>query len=99
MKLTTNEILVMACLIDGAKYGLQIVNRIKESPQLKLNEGSLYNVLARLEKREYVTGFWGSSTTDQNENRRHYYKLTGSGKIIINQFLDSLNFIAFQRLA
>ena len=75
---TLNELRVMSALMDGDKYGLEIVAAVKESGTVLLL-GSLYNVLRRLEKNGFVSSYWGEETSERGGNKRRYYKINAKG--------------------
>jgi PadR family transcriptional regulator PadR len=68
-------------------YGWAIVNDLKEktADQFILEEGTLYPLLHRMEKRGFIEG-WVQDTNSRL--RRKYYRLTDYGKIILTQMLE-----------
>ena len=44
---------------------------------MRIDHGSLYPALQRLERRGWVTAEWGTS---ENNRRARYYRLTASGR-------------------
>jgi transcriptional regulator len=44
---------------------------------LKVDHGSLYPALQRLERRGWITAKWGTS---ENNRRAKYYRLTAAGR-------------------
>ncbi len=63
----------------GAQHGYAIAARLEQVSDgaLKLNMGTLYPGLMRLEQRGLVRGSWG--TTESNRKAR-FYALTAAGK-------------------
>jgi PadR family transcriptional regulator PadR len=63
----------------GPQHGYAIAARLEQvsSGALRLNMGTLYPSLMRLEQRGLVKGTWG--TTETNRKAR-FYALTASGK-------------------
>ena len=63
----------------GAQHGYAIAARLEQvsAGALKLNMGTLYPGLMRLEQRGLVRGNWG--TTESNRKAR-FYALTAAGK-------------------
>jgi transcriptional regulator len=63
----------------GAQHGYAIAARLEQvsAGALKLNMGTLYPGLMRLEQRGLVRGSWG--TTESNRKAR-FYALTAAGK-------------------
>jgi len=62
----------------GSLHGYGIAQRIQQVSEdlLKLNQGTLYPALLRLEQRGWITSKWGLS---DNHRKAKYYSLTRSG--------------------
>ena len=63
----------------GPLHGYGIAQRVQQVSEdlLKLNQGTLYPALLRLEQRGWVTSKWGLS---DNNRKAKYYSLTRSGR-------------------
>ena len=63
----------------GPLHGYGIALRIQQVSEdlLKLNQGTLYPALLRLEQRGWITSKWGVSS---NNRKAKYYSLTRSGR-------------------
>ena len=63
----------------GAQHGYAIASRLEQVSKgaLRLNMGTLYPALMRLEQRGLIRGSWG--TTDTNRKAR-FYALTAAGR-------------------
>jgi PadR family transcriptional regulator PadR len=63
----------------GPLHGYGIAQRIQQVSQdlLKLNQGTLYPALLRLEQRGWISSKWGVS---DNNRKAKYYSLTRSGR-------------------
>ena len=63
----------------GAQHGYAIASRFEQvsGGALRLNMGTLYPALMRLEQRGLIKGTWG--TTDNNRKAR-FYALTAGGR-------------------
>jgi transcriptional regulator len=63
----------------GPLHGYGIAQRIQQISEdlLKLNQGTLYPALLRLEQRGWITSKWGVS---DNNRKAKYYSLTPSGR-------------------
>ncbi|WP_374717013.1 PadR family transcriptional regulator [Geobacillus thermodenitrificans] len=69
------ELCVLALLNKQDRYGYEIVQKISE--QMVISEGSVYPLLRRLKKEDYLTTYLQES----NEGPpRKYYKLTEKGR-------------------
>lgn len=75
----TLELLILKTLSRESMHGYGIVQRIHESAEdlLKVEDGSLYPALYRMEERGWVTSEWGLS---ENNRRAKFYKLTSAGR-------------------
>ena len=63
----------------GELHGYGIARRIEQvsGGVLKVNYGTLYPALLKLEQEGFISSFWGAS---QNNRRAKFYKLTRAGK-------------------
>lgn len=77
--LVTVELTILSSLLVKDRYGLEIIKTIKEDAGKTISIGGLYTTLNRLEKKGYVKGYNGKTTSDRGGNRRKYFKLTGLG--------------------
>jgi transcriptional regulator len=75
----TLAMLILKALERGSLHGYEIVQRIQQSSQdvLKVEEGSLYPALYRMEEQGWIEAEWGAS---ENNRRAKYYKLTRAGR-------------------
>jgi PadR family transcriptional regulator PadR len=76
----TLDLMVLQTLASmGPQHGYAIAARLEQASNgaLKLNMGTLYPALMRLEQRGLLRGEWGQ--TDNNRKAR-FYDLTAAGK-------------------
>lgn len=75
----TLEVLVLRVLARGRAHGFAIAQAIHllSREVLRVEEGSLYPALHRLEARGLVAPEWGLS---ENNRRARYYTLTAAGR-------------------
>jgi transcriptional regulator len=75
----TLDLLVLKTLSAGSMHGYRIAARIRQLSDevLRIEEGSLYPALYRLEQKGVIESEWGIS--DQNR-RAKFYKLTRKGR-------------------
>lgn len=75
----TLTMLILRVLAQGALHGYEIANRIQQLSEdvLKVEEGSLYPALYRLEEAGWIEAEWGAS---ENNRRAKYYQLTRAGR-------------------
>ena len=74
----TLDLLILRTLSLGPQHGWAISERVQQvsSDALKIQQGSLYPALHRLERRGWVKAKWGTS---ENNRRAKYYELTRAG--------------------
>ncbi len=80
----TLDMLILRTLLFGPLHGHSIAHSIQQTSEdvLRVDHGSLYPALQRLERRGWVTTAWGAS---ENNRRAKYYRLTRAGR---KQLLD-----------
>jgi PadR family transcriptional regulator, regulatory protein PadR len=74
----TLDLLILRTLSAGAQHGWAVSERVQQmsSDVLRIQQGSLYPALHRLERRGWIKAKWGTS---DNNRRAKYYELTKSG--------------------
>jgi len=75
----TLDLLILQTLALEAQHGWAISERVQQisSDVLRIQQGSLYPALHRLERRGWIKARWGTS---ENNRRAKYYELTKSGR-------------------
>ena len=75
----TLELLILKTLSRERMHGYGIAQRIHQAVDdlLKVEDGSLYPALYRMEARGWITSEWGAS---ENNRRAKFYKLTKVGR-------------------
>ncbi len=75
----TLDMLVLRTLSLGRMHGYAIAQHIERisADELRIEHGSLYPALERLQARGWVTSRWGKSPTGR---RARYYTITASGR-------------------
>ena len=75
----TLDLLILKTLAIGAAHGHTIAHAIEHRSEevLQVEHGSLYPALHRLEDRQWISSFWGTS---ENNRRARYYRLTPKGR-------------------
>lgn len=84
----TLDMLVLKTLTDGPLHGYNIVSRIQQSSSdvIRVEEGSLYPALHRMERRGWIVSDWGYS---ENNRRAKYYKMTRAGRRQLDNEMSS----------
>ena len=75
----TLDMLILKALSAGPLHGYGVGQRITQLAEemLKVEEGSLYPALYRLEERGWIKSEWGTS---DNNRRARFYTLTAKGR-------------------
>jgi transcriptional regulator len=75
----TLELMILKTLSRDSMHGYGVAQRIHEAADdlLKIEDGSLYPALYRMEERGWITSEWGVS---ENNRRAKFYKLTRAGR-------------------
>jgi transcriptional regulator len=75
----TLDLLILKTLAMGPAHGHAVAHAIERRSDevLQVEHGSLYPALHRLEDRDWISSFWGTS---ENNRRARYYRLTPKGR-------------------
>lgn len=76
----TLDLMVLKTLDSmGPLHGYAIARRIEQvsGELLRLNQGTLYPALLRLQQRGWISGKWGTS---ENNRRARFYAITRAGR-------------------
>src|ERR1700684_764617 len=75
----TLDLLILKTLALGPQHGWAISQRVQQISRdvLRIQEGSLYPALHRLERRGWLKSRWGASG---NNRRARFYELTSAGR-------------------
>lgn len=75
----TLDLLILRTLAVEPQHGWAISERVQQvsSDVLRIQQGSLYPALHRLERRGWIKAKWGTS---DNNRRAKYYELTRTGQ-------------------
>jgi len=75
----TLDLLILKAVSLGPKHGYAVAQWIERATHdvLRVEEGTLYPALHRLENREWIAAEWGRS---ENNQRAKFYSLTPKGR-------------------
>jgi PadR family transcriptional regulator PadR len=84
----TLDLLILKAIALGPHHGWAISERIQQlsNDALKVQQGSLYPALHRLERRGWIKASWGTS---DNNRRAKYYELTRKGRTQLDAQTDA----------
>jgi len=93
------ELLILSLLEAVPRHGYEISKLIDQRSRgaLRFHAASLYPLLYRLEKREWIQGLW---VEKGGQRRRRYYQLTAQGREVLasqrrgwQTFVEAINLI------
>jgi len=75
----TLDLLILKAVSWGPMHGYSVAQWIERATNdlLRIEEGTLYPALHRLENREWIAAEWGRS---ENNQRAKFYSLTAKGR-------------------
>src|SRR5213595_3014788 len=78
------SLLILASLASGPKHGYAMMEDIVQFCGTKLEPGTLYAALARLERRGWIEAL-------EAEDRRRPYRITAVGEVVLREQLKTLH--------
>ncbi|WP_291653142.1 PadR family transcriptional regulator [Clostridium sp.] len=71
--------IILSVLLSQDNYGYEMIKKIKQETNslFEIKEGTLYVILKRLEKNEFIESYWDESL--KVGAKRKYYKITKRG--------------------
>ena len=83
----TLDLLVLKCLSTGPNHGYAIAQRIHQLSEeaLRIEEGSLYPALYRMEEQRLIDSEW---RVTENNRKAKFYKLTRKGRAAADAELE-----------
>jgi len=76
------ELCVLRAIADGPTYGYAIAVALEKNGLGSPKGGTLYPLLGRLERAEWVRSFWGAG---QGGPGRKFYELTAAGRTHLSE--------------
>jgi len=73
---------VLASLLEGSLYGLEILRKLESVGGLTVPEGTIYPLLHRLKTAGFVDSQWVESEAG---HPRKYYRLTAAGRSYVRE--------------
>ncbi|MCC7008086.1 MAG: PadR family transcriptional regulator [Acidobacteria bacterium] len=90
----TLDLMVLQTLDSmGPQHGYGIARRIEQVSEdiLRLNEGTVYAALMRLQHRRWISASWGTS---ENNRRAKFYAITSAGRRRLAQEVETWDRLA-----
>ena len=92
LPLTPAVFFVLFALADGEKHGyaiMQMVSTLSEN-KVRMGPGTLYTTIQRLLNLSLIEETAGLGSTAEHESRRRYYRLTRTGKLLLEAEIDRM---------
>ena len=83
-RLSDPSLLILTSLTSGPKHGYAMMEDILEFCGTKLEPGTLYAAIARLERRGWIDAL-------EAEDRRRPYRITGAGEQALREQMKTLH--------
>lgn len=83
-------LVILRVLVESPMHGYKLMEILNESGYLvddKIETGTLYTTLRRLEKKVLLTSNW---ETLPNEKRRRVYSITETGEVYLKEIIESI---------
>jgi len=86
------ELTVLRTLIQQPEdaYGVTLLDRISERTGRDASVGALYTTLDRLERKGFVSSWWGEATAERGGRRKRFYKIENAGRAAVHQTEEQL---------
>ena len=84
----TLDLLILRTLLPGPNHGHAIAKHIQRTSEdlLKVETGSLYPALYRLEANDWITAYWEKSDKGK---RARYYRITPLGREVLTSWRET----------
>lgn len=89
LKRGTLEFYIMLMMNQRAHYGYEIMSKLDKWPILAAKESTIYPLLRRLLKEEYLSSAW--QETAEGLPPRKYYSITDKGTAYLHAMTDEWN--------
>lgn len=89
IKRGTLEFCILLMIKQRTSYGYEIISTLEEYPILAAKESTIYPLLRRLLKEEYISSSWKESS--EGLPPRKYYSITDKGLEYISAMSDEWN--------
>jgi DNA-binding PadR family transcriptional regulator len=93
LPLTPAVFFVLFSLADGEKHGYAIMQGIAtlSGNKFRMGPGTLYTTLQRLLDLALIEEVQGTGAAIERESRRRYYRLTGTGKVLLEDEISRMD--------
>ncbi|MFC1628503.1 PadR family transcriptional regulator [Gemmatimonadota bacterium] len=101
IRMTPTFFHILLSLVDGERHGYALMQEIADRTDgaIRLGPGSLYWSLNRLQETGLIEETATHPDPDNCDERRRYYRLTGSGSKLLTQEAEALAKIVYLAIA
>lgn len=89
IKRGTLEFCILMMIKHKPSYGYEIISTLEEYPILRVKENTIYPLLRRLLKEDYISSSWQEGT--EGLPPRKYYYITNKGCEYLSEMSDEWN--------
>ncbi len=82
--------LILTSLLGGEKFGLEIIDSVRDASGIELNAGALYPALHALVSEKLLRCHESVPLAPRGGRRRQYYELTAKGRLAARASVDSM---------
>ena len=82
------ELAILLAVSGTSRYGLEIIRYLESTTDLVVTEGTIYPILARLNRARLVESRW---VDGESSHPRKYYSLSDSGQKTLDAMLEHWN--------
>ncbi|MVP01642.1 PadR family transcriptional regulator [Paenibacillus lutrae] len=79
---------ILMIISQDEVYGYELSKKLQDSGFDFVSEGSIYPLLLRMQKEQWIEGYMKSDSKSGGPPRK-YYKLTGPGEEVLMQFRNN----------
>jgi DNA-binding PadR family transcriptional regulator len=92
LPLTPAVFFVLFALVDGEKHGYAIMQMVStwSENKVRMGPGTLYTTIQRLLNLSLIEETAGSGSAAEHESRRRYYRLTRTGRLLLEAEIDRM---------
>ncbi len=77
-------VLIIVAILKEEAYGVKVMDEILDQIGRKVNISAVHTTLDRLEKKGFVTSFWGGASAERGGRRKRLFKITAEGSNAID---------------
>ena len=76
-------VMLTVAILQEEAYGIAIIDEMEQRLNRRVSIGALQTVLRRLEKKGYLSSYFGEATKVRGGKRKRFFNLTSLGKRVL----------------